>query len=222
MPKTFLFLYNKIYPFIGFPLLSWHWYQATNLGFALFVLGLPLVYGYFVPGIGTNVLKLWRFFDKRWLVGNYFIHHGFIYASTLALALVITFTPYRQPLFVSFWEFGVWNLLLNMARAAGLVGFVGWFHDTVALREGMLEMYNTPWKQGASPEAVAFHYGPLVFSITGASYAGFAVLAYEFIVRQGDFNSLFWLIPLAIAVMSVAVSVPYLILEKRENKKSDK
>lgn len=207
MAKTFLFVYNKILPFVVFPAMAWLWATQTNLAFAAFVMGLPLLYGYIVPGIGTNVIKLWRFFDQKpWMLGNYFIHHGFIYSAALSAALYITFIPTAIN--------DGWGWVVNMIRLAGLAGFVGWFHDTVALREGMLAMYNTPWKQGASPEAVAFHYGPLGFTSTGASFAACVLVAHHFLVVQNDPASLGWLVPLSLGLMALVVSVPYLLIEK--------
>ena len=61
LEKAFLFWGNYIYPFIAFPLLTWLWYRETGPYFATLVMGLPVVYGYVIPGIGTNILKKWHF-----------------------------------------------------------------------------------------------------------------------------------------------------------------
>jgi len=111
--KTILFLSNKAFPIIGFPILLWLWYQKEGTAFAILVMGLPFVFGYVVPGIGTNVLKMWRFRD-RWVIGNYFIHHGFIYASTMGLVMLLAFFPPSGNEALPF--------LGNMARAAVLLG----------------------------------------------------------------------------------------------------
>ena len=55
--KTFLFIGNKIFPFIALPILIWLWMRSGGIYFMLFVLGLPLLFGYIAPAIGTNVQR---------------------------------------------------------------------------------------------------------------------------------------------------------------------
>ena len=205
--KTFLFVYNYVYPFIGLPLLLWLWTRDENAAFAGLVMGLPFVFGYLVPGIGTNILKLWRF-RGHWVVGDYFIHHGFIYAATMGLALYVGFVPAAGT--------GLWGLLGNMARTASIIGFVGWGHDLLAVRAGVIEIYNGPWKRGASPEAIVSHSTPLCYALLGAAYAGVATLGYDILVaQQQSANNLWWLFPCGLAVMTLVSSVPYLLMEPR-------
>jgi len=199
--KIFLFIGNKILPFVGLPILIWLWVRQGGVAFAFLVLGLPLMFGYVVPGIGTNILKMWRFNDS-WTIGNYFIHHGFIYASTMGFVMYFAFFPPAN---------NDWSTLLgNMARCAGILGFVLWAHDLIAMREGMLEVYSESWKRGATPEVVAARYAPLCFLLLGASYAGIVSLGYQTLVLDKNINSLWWLFPLGLTVMSVAISLPFL------------
>ena len=58
--------------------------------FALFVMLLPLVYGYVVPGIATNLLHKWRF-KGPWVVGHYYVHHGVLYAANMSPLLSLGF-----------------------------------------------------------------------------------------------------------------------------------
>lgn len=199
--KVFLFLYGKVYPFIGFPLLALLWYQRYGVAFSVLVMGLPLLFGYLVPGIGTNVLKMWCFRDS-WLIGNYYIHHGFIYASGLSLALYIGFVPIP--------EGGVWASLANIVRTAAIIGFLGWWHDLIAIRQGVLEVHNRPWRQGAAPEVIVTQYAPLCFALIGAIYAGMAVWGYQALVRQGNVNALWWLFPVGLVLMALATMSPLL------------
>lgn len=199
--KTVLFLYGKIFALLGFPLMSWLWYQKYGAGFTILVMGLPLVFGYVVPGIGTNILKQWRF-RGSWVVGNYYIHHGFIYASGLSLGLYIGFFPNPPG--------DVWASLANMVRVACIIGFVGWWHDLIAIRQGMMEVYNRAWRQGAAPEVIVTQYAPLCFSLFAAIYAGIAVWGYDILVRQGSLNALWWLFPLGLTLMALATAAPLL------------
>ena len=203
--KIFLLLYGKVFALLGFPLMAWLWYQRYGAAFAALVMGLPLLFGYIVPGIGTNVLKMWRF-RGSWLVGNYYIYHGFIYASPMALALYLGFFPNQDG--------GVSATLGNIARTTAMVGLVGWWHDMLAVRQGMVEIYNRPWKQGAGPEAIVAHYAPICFSLIGASYTGMAIWGYDVLVRQGNVNGLWWLFPLGLALMTLFSAVPYLLIDR--------
>ena len=204
--KQILFIYNYVYPFVGFPLLIWLWYREVGLEVTLLVMGLPLVFGYLVPGIGTNLLKKWRF-KGRWIVGDYFIHHGFIYASTMGLALYLGFFPTTAQGSAFLWG--------NMARTAALVGFGGWWHDLLAVRHGMIEIYNGPWQRGAVPEVIVAHYAPICFSLLGAAYAGIVTLGQRLLSAPGGASHLGWLFLAGLMVMTMAVSLPYLLLEKR-------
>ena len=205
--NVFLFLYDYVYPFVGFPALIWLWIRDSNPAFAVLVMGLPFVFGYVVPGIGTNFLKLYRF-HGHWVVGNYFIHHGFIYSSAMGLGLYLAFFP--SP------HLEVWNILGNMARTAGLIGFVGWIHDLVGVRDGAIEIFNGPWKRGAGPEAIVSHSTPLCYAFLGITYAGIASVGYQLLVVQpGNGNQLWWIFLLGLALMTLFTSAPYLLMEPR-------
>jgi len=199
--KVVLFLYGKVFALLGFPLMAWLWYQKGGMTFAALIMGLPLVFGYVVPGIGTNILKQWRFRDS-WVVGDYFIHHGFIYASGLSLGLYIGFVP-NQP-------GNVWEIIANLLRTACVIGFVGWWHDLLAIRQGMMEVYNRAWKDGAAPEVIVTQYAPLCFFLFGAIYAGIAIWGYDALVCQGNVTALWWLFPAGLALMALATTAPLL------------
>ena len=122
--------------------------------------------------------------------------------STMGFVMYIAFFPPANHDLLTF--------LGNMARCAGILGFVLWTHDLIAMREGMLEVYSEPWKRGATPEVVAAQYAPLCFSLLGASYAGIVSFGYQTLVLDKNINSLWWLFPLGLTVMSVAISLPFL------------
>lgn len=182
-------------------MLVWFWMHLGGIAFMSLVLGLPFIFGYIAPGIGTNFLKMWRFRDS-WTIGNYFIHHGFIYATTLGLVMCFAFlVPAKNN----------WSILLrNMLRGAGILGFVSWTHDLVAIRENLMEVYNEPWKRGAPPEVVVAQYAPLCFSLLGACYAGVVTFGYQVFVLDKNISGLWWLFPLGLIVMSASISFPFL------------
>ena len=66
------------------------WWWSGSVAFTAYVTLLAIAFGYVVPGIGTNVLKRWRFHGPL-RMGNYYVHHGFIWAANLSPALLIAF-----------------------------------------------------------------------------------------------------------------------------------
>lgn len=199
--RIFLVAYNYLYPPIGFPLFWWLFARAGGWRFAALALGIPLVFGYLMPGIGTNLLKQWRF-RGPWLWGNYFAHHGFIYASTMAAGLWVSAFPAEAP----------WSIWAVALRSAACVGFVGWAHDLIAARRGMVEIYNPPWKRGACPEAVVAHYAPICFPLLGGAYGAFCAWGREVLGHHPD--ALWGLLPAGVALLAAAGGIPYHFLER--------
>lgn len=99
--------------FLPFPLtvlMFWLWWARTgSVAFAAYTLAAGLVFGYTVPGIGTNLLGLWRF-SGPWMLGSYYLHHGFLYAPYLSLVLYACF--------------GVWDTL-TIGQAVTLILCMG-------------------------------------------------------------------------------------------------
>jgi hypothetical protein len=164
-------------------------------------MGLPLIFGYVVPCIGTRILKMWRFRDS-WMIGDYYVHHGFIYSSGLSLGLYLGIVPIQNG--------GAWTTLFTIVRAAAIIGFVGWWHDLIAIRQGILEVHNRSWKEGAPPEVIATKYAPLCFAMIGAAYAVMALWGHASLVRQGNVNALWWLLPSGLTLMALATMTPLL------------
>ncbi len=150
-----------------FFLLGWGWYSRTqSLRFTLFTLLLPLLYGYLVPGIGTNVLKKWRF-NGKFLLGAFFWHHGFKYSSNINLLFFLIFTDAGPGVDLSLAK--IVSLSLSMAFAEG---FTIWIHDTHLIKHGILELLKNPLAaQGKSAEEIAFSYAPASFFAIGGSFA---------------------------------------------------
>lgn len=207
LSKVFLSFSKYIFPFIGFPVFLWLWARDGSPAFAVLAMGLPLVFGYVIPGIGTNALKLWRF-NGPWLMGRYFVHHGFIYAATFGMELYLSF-------FIPVPGNETWALIGNMARTSAMMVFIGWSHDLIAVREGMIEIYNASWKRGASPEVIVAQSTPLCYALLGAAYGAVTTWGYQIVVQQGNINALWWLFPLSFAIMALVASIPYLLIDPR-------
>ena len=178
--------------------------------FALFVMLLPLFYGYVVPGIATNILHKWRF-KGPWVVGHYYVHHGFLYVANMSPLLLLSFLgTSRETLSL---ETGLRILLCTGA----LNGFVYWLHDILMVRHGLVEIYNRPAAEGRSPEEIVTHYAPFCFFLIGLTYAGAALLAFQFFVIQdkSDWVTIGWVSLVGMALMVAVPSLAYRILERK-------
>ena len=155
-------VYSWLAPAVLAPLSFWLWhgeYQG-NLQLVAIVWGLPVLWAYVVPGIGTNVLKVWEF-DTRFRLGRFRIQHGFVFGSATSMIawlvhgnLVADFAGTLRTAFVLASVLGFWNLL----------------YDIKALEAGVLRVYNQPWAEGRPASAVALDYAPWFFAGFGAVY----------------------------------------------------
>lgn len=155
--------------------LWWRWSGSAAL--ALHMTLLPVVFGYVVPGIGTNVLKRWRFHGP-WVIGNYYKHHGFVWAANLSPVLLLCFlgTPHAEP--------GAGTVLRVLVCAGCVAAARGWIYDLGLLRHGCLEI-TIPGLEGRSPEELANYYVPLCFFTVGLAYALGGLTAFSLFVVDG-------------------------------------
>jgi len=142
----------------------------------------PILWAYIVPGIGTNVLKVWEF-DTRLRLGRFRPHHGFVFGSVTALLgwLAKVVADRLKP--VPNWAVGtspLWDrlqpVLLNALILCVVIGACNIAYDIVALRAGILRVYNQPCAEGRSATAIAMDYAPWFFGGFGAIYGAGIVL----------------------------------------------
>ena len=78
-------IYQYLAPAVLTPLsFALWWGEYGKLPQVLVAWGLPILWAYLVPAVGTNVLKVWEF-DVRWKLGRFRPHHGFVFGSATAL-----------------------------------------------------------------------------------------------------------------------------------------
>jgi len=200
---------------LGMAYLWQRWSGSTT--FAWYVTLLAVLYGYIVPGIGTNIMKKWRFHGPG-RVGNYYIHHGFIWAANLSPALFLCFlgTP-EGPL--------SYGTILRVLLATGAVhAFKGWVYDIALLRYGFTEITSVPRLKGKSPEEIAGHYAPVCFFLIGLTYGLGALAAYHFFVVQhrADVWSHVWAWAIGGVAMVAVPSLAYGVIERREQVRAKK
>jgi hypothetical protein len=200
MGKRGFEIYQYVAPALLTPLSFWLWWRAYggDLRLTLMAWLVPIVYAYIVPGVGTNVLKVWEF-DTRLRLGRFRPHHGFVFGSTTA-ALAWLSHPGRAH--------DLSGMVLTGLLFATVLGVCNIAYDIKAVRSGMLKVYNQPWAEGRSARHIVMDYAPWFFAGFGAVY-GAGLAAAERLAGGGrlDWSTFAWLFP---AVLGLCMLVPVL------------
>ena len=206
MRRAYLVLIDFVLPMPMTALMYYLWYRRTGSAlFSGYVLMLGVLFGYIYPGIGTNVLHLWRF-NGPFRIKNYFIHHGFVYAPYLALVFYVAFAP-GAPLTCG-------NIVRIVLCGAFIQCVVSCHHDVCGVSTGMIEINNTPSKLKRSPVEIVTEFGVVGFGLVGASFAGSCLIAYHTIVVKAisDIRTFVLLMVMGLAMMGVA-ALHYILKE---------
>jgi hypothetical protein len=158
-----LTLYQYLGPAVLAPasLFLWHREYAGDWPLVISAWLLPVVWAYIVPGVGTNVLKVWEF-ETRLRLGRFRLQHGFVFGSATALLAWLVHVPAQGPL----------DVVRAALVMASVLGFWNVLYDVKALEAGILRVYNEPWAAGQPPAAIALDYAPWFFGGFGAVYGG--------------------------------------------------
>lgn len=210
--KTIMAVWVYFLPLPMCGLFFLYWRNVTeSLLFALFAIALPTLYGYIIPGIATNVMKKWRFRGKM-LLGNYYIHHGFKYASNINLCFFLAFgDAYLKPVPSA-------HQYLTIALCAAFIqGFLIWIHDTHCIKLGMLEIDNIFSRKHRSAEEISFQYAPLTFFLIGLTFAISTLYAYQVLVVEGreTWQVFGYCLVTGFVLMATVPSFAFQLLEKR-------
>jgi len=209
MKRAWLYLIDFVLPLpmtaVMFSL--WRW-RTGNAMFAAYVLALGVLFGYIFPGIGTNVLHLWKFHGPL-RMGNYFLHHGFMYAPYLALVFYVAFAE-GAPLTAG-------NSIRIVLSSAFVQCVLSCHHDWCGVSTGMIEIDSAAARAKRSPVEIVTDFGVVSFALLGASFSGSCLIAYRFIVMQGhrDPWSFALLTAMGLALMGVA-ALQYVIQDRRQ------
>lgn len=158
--KRLLAAYAIAAPLLLAPLSLWLWWRESggHLGTVAIAWALPVLWAYVVPGIGTNVLKVWEF-DTRLRLGRFRPQHGFVFGSATSL---IAWAVHGAP------ATDAGDVLRGAFVLASVLGFWNLLYDIAALRSGVLKVYNQPWADGRGAADVALDYAPWFFAGFGA------------------------------------------------------
>jgi hypothetical protein len=196
MRSLTLFASTYLFPAVGFPLVTYAWWRSSgSWPFTLVVMGVPVVFGYIMPGVATHLVKRWRFTTGP-RVGSYYVHHGFIYGSKLAFVLLLVV----RSLGTVRTTFDVASIVLVTGAATA---FGGWWHDMHAVRAGKIEV-------DGGLDALA-DFAPATYFAMGATYAGVALASRRLLAVDGQ--ALVWVFPAALVILCVVPSLVFLAVD---------
>jgi hypothetical protein len=192
----FLFASTYVSPAVAFPLVTYAWRAGgASWPFVAVVMGVPVLFGYLMPWIATSVVKRWRFTSGP-RVGSYYVHHGFIYGSKLAFALLLVVR-----------SIGSIGTLLDAAAvvlvSGAAAGFGGCVHDVRAVRAGRIEVdggLDALWR-----------FAPPSYFTMGATYAAVVLAAHRQLTE--DPGAFAWVFPAAFVVLCVIPSVVFIAVD---------
>lgn len=192
-----LFVSTFLFPLFGFPLVSYAWWRTSggSWPFVIVVMGVPVVFGYVMPWVLTQVVKRWRFTSGP-RIGSYYVHHGFVYGSKLAFVLLLVVRSMATVR--SAMDVAAIVLVTGAATAFG-----GWFHDVQAVRAGKIDI------EGGT-EALA-GFAPASYFAMGGTYAGVVLGAHRALAL--DPGALVWVFPAALGVMCLVPSLVFLAVD---------
>jgi len=199
MNRRFFTLYQYLGPLLLTPLSFWLWWQTYegNLALTLNAWLIPILFAYIVPGVGTNVLKMWEF-NTRFRLGRFRPHHGFVFGSATSMIVWLTHTQMATDVF---------DVLQSAFIAASVLGFWNLIYDIKALKSGILLVYNQPWADGKGDEAIAMDYAPVFFAGFGLVY-GTSIGTAEILQRNELLNGVYSLGYLMVTlILSIALPV---------------
>lgn len=166
--KKLLSYYQYIAPAVLTPLAWSLWTRVMpHVQLTLCAWLVPILWAYIVPGIGSNVLKVWEF-NTRLKLGRFRPHHGFVFGSATAMLAWLAHASAAQS-----WS----DVAQSSFVMAAVIGFWNVLYEIAAIRAGLLQVYNQPWADGEPAETIAMDYSPWFFGGFGAAYGGFLAMS---------------------------------------------
>jgi hypothetical protein len=199
LARPLLFFSTWIFPILGFPLLAWAWLAVAGGDWRVvaLVLGVPVVFGYLMPGLSTNAVRRW-YFTGGWRIGGYYVHHGFVYASKMAFVLLLAL---HDPGAAATWS----GLAATTLLGGSATAFGGWWHDVHAIRAGKIVLAGSEGDPRGAEVALA-SFAPLCYFSIGATYAAASVVAWHHLGDgAGDFARAFLGVLAALCIVPSAV-----------------
>ena len=195
--SAFFKAYQAIGPLIFFPMSIWLWINRYDDVMWLSVFGLfaPIVFSTVIPFLGIRILNIWELKSKLSSKG-FRPHHGLFFGTATSLFALLCLPVDTAPTLGEMFRAG---FVLTMT-----IGFINWFYDVFAIKAGMLAVYNKPYSEGASEEAIAMQYAPALFGGFGLVY-GFSLRWAEHVAQTDPSAAMICMVYAVTLVASVAV-----------------
>jgi hypothetical protein len=207
--RAFVWLIDYVLPLPLTAVMYQLWVARTGSpAFAGYTLALGLAFGYVVPGIGTNVLGLWRFTGPL-RVGNYFLHHGFMYAPYLSLTLYATWGGWSglaAP--------GAAQVATTVVSAGLMQALLSTLHDVAGVKSGQIEIFSARAETRRSAEEIVLEYGPMGFGLFGAAYSASCLWAWGELLAGVGAGRFALLVAAGVGAMG-ATGIPYVVGMRR-------
>jgi len=178
--KRLLSFYQYLAPLVLAPASFVLWQRASGGQPQVIAIawGLPILWAYILPGLGTNVFKVWEF-DVRLKLGRFRPQHGFVFGSATAMIawLVHGAAVASGP-----------DLLRQALVFGAVLGFVNLIYDIKAIEAGVLHVYNEPWADGLPAAAIAMDYAPWIFGGFGLVY-GASLGSVQWLTHDGPLGA---------------------------------
>ena len=160
--RRFFSVYQYLGPLLLTPLAGWLWWRTYQGDWRLVVQAclLPILYAYIVPGVGTNILKVWEF-DTHFRLGRFRPQHGFVFGSATAMLAWLCHGGAARD---------VAGIVTTALVFGGVLGFINILYEIRAVESGFLRIYNQPWADGRGAEAIVMDYAPWFFGGFGVAY----------------------------------------------------
>jgi hypothetical protein len=192
-----LFASTYAFPVIAFPLVTYGWWRSSGSSwrFVAVVMVVPVLFGYLMPWVATGIVQRWRFTSGPRL-GSYYVHHGFIYGSKLAFALLLVTRSISSVV-------SAFDVVAVILVSGAVTAFGGWFHDAQAVRAGTIEI------EGGIEALITF--APASYFAMGATYAAVTLTAYRILAIDG--GRFVWTFPAAFIVMCTVPSLVFIAVD---------
>lgn len=203
--KRFFSIYQYVAPIAFVPISYWLWLGRYNGDhqLALMTLAVPILYAYIVPGIGTNVLKMWEF-NTRLRLGRFRPHHGFVFGSGAAFLAFVSTTGVTT-------ELGAAALAQKAFVVGSVFAFWNWLYDAHAIRAGLIRVHVQPFFPEKEPAGIAMEHAPVLFGGFGAAYVIWLSVAQSLMVDDGG-AGLAWLLLVGGVMFVIFVPVGCFVL----------
>jgi hypothetical protein len=170
---------------------------------------MPLTVAYIIPGLGTNVARLWEF-NTTLKIGRFRPQHGFLFGTITSL-----FGLFYQDIFQN--QFSYTSLLRDGLLMGSLIGFWNWIYDIYAIKTNFMVVYNKQHFYQLGAEAVATDYAPVYFGLLGFCYGIYLNIGHHFFITQNQWQYYYPTLLIGICLSLIFPTLGFALFSKVKN-----